>query len=82
MSENAIKDPRADLALRKDLEKFTQKIRAKSKSTITGTRNPEKTENGIIKPEYEIKHSKNLRMQEYVGTGQGIVFVTQGAYVI
>jgi dynein assembly factor 2 len=59
-----------DPALRKDLEKFIEERRAKSKSKIKGTRNPETTQNGIIKPEYEIKHSKNIKMQEYVGTQQ------------
>ena len=52
-----------------------QEKRAKTKSRITGSRKPEKIqpETGIIQPEYEIKQSKNVNMQDYVGNGcQGL----------
>ena len=69
-------DPRADIGLRKDLEKFIEEKRAKSKSTITGQRvrpglreiiNP----NGTVQPEYELKHQKNSNLQDFVGQGSG-----------
>ena len=53
-----------------------QEKRAKTKSRITGSRKPEKIqpETGIIQPEYEIKQSKNVNMQDYVGNGcQGLL---------
>ena len=75
VKEAEIQDPRSDVALRKDLEKWMQEKRAKTKSRITGSRKPEKIqpETGIIQPEYEIKQSKNVNMQDYVGNGcQGL----------
>ena len=76
VKEAEIQDPRSDVALRKDLEKWMQEKRAKTKSRITGSRKPEKIqpETGIIQPEYEIKQSKNVNMQDYVGNGcQGLL---------
>lgn len=69
VKEAEIQDPRSDVALRQDLEKWMQEKRAKTKSRITGSRKPEQIqpETGIIQPEYEIKQSKNVNMQDYVG---------------
>ena len=54
------------------MEKWIQEKRAKSRSKISGARKPEKVENGVITPEYEIKHSKNVtNLQDYVGNAQG-----------
>ena len=73
VKESDIRIPRQDMSLRKDLEKFMQKRSAKSKSTIRGSRNPweqkEKTnDDGTIQPEYKIKQSKNLDLQDYIGS--------------
>jgi len=65
---------RPDLEKRKDLEKFIQKRNARSKSTIKGNRNPIRWEgremmndDGSIQPEFKIKQSKCLDIQDYVG---------------
>ena len=77
IKEAEIADPRADVGLRKDLEKFIQEKRAKSKSQISGQRNARNgsrelvNANGTIQPEYELKHQKNSNLQDYVGNGAG-----------
>jgi len=77
ITEADIADPRADVGLRKDLEKFIQEKRAKSKSTITGQRTrPGLREivnaNGTVQPEYDLKHQKNSNLQDFVGQGGAV----------
>ena len=72
VKESDLNSARHDVELRKDLEKFMQKRTAKSKSVIRGSRNPweqaeRRNEDGTVQPEYKIKQSKQLDLQDYIG---------------